>query len=91
MLSELHLKFHSETGTKATRQIYSSEYDEDSNPVILPDNETEMNIPTDEYLEWIEMLALKQIKRDQPLHAEIKRLRAQLHEACDRLNQHGLL
>jgi len=79
MLSELHLKFHSETGTTALMRYV---YDDDELPV---------EAATDEYLEWLEALAMKQIKREEPLYAEIKKLRKQLHEACDRLNQHGLL
>lgn len=79
MLSELHLKFHSETGTYATTKEL---FDEDECPI---------EVVSDEYLEWIEALAMKQIKREEPLYAEIKKLRKQLHEACDRLNQHGLL
>jgi len=79
MLSELHLKFHSETGTYATTKKL---FDEDEHPV---------DVVSDEYLEWLEALAMKQIKKEEPLYAEIKKLRKQLHEACDRLNQHGLL
>ena len=79
MLSELHLKFHSETGTYATTKEL---FDEDECPI---------EVVSDESLEWIEALAMKQIKREEPLYAEIKKLRKQLHEACDRLNQHGLL
>ena len=50
MLSELHLKFHSETGTYPTpRELF----DEDENPIY---------VVSDEYLEWLEDLALKQLK-----------------------------
>jgi len=63
-MNELHLKFHSETGTGHSRQLYASEFDEDHDPVILPDNEYSINIPTDEYLEWLEELAMKQIKSE---------------------------
>ena len=79
MLSELHLKFHSETGTYPTPKEL---FDEDENPIY---------VVSDEYLEWIEALAMKKLKREEPLWAEIKKLRKQLHEACERLHQHGLL
>lgn len=79
MLSELHLKFHSETGmSQVSQQLtdFSGDW---------------VEAATEQYVEWLEELATKQIKREEPLHAEIKKLRKQLHEACDKLNQHGLL
>lgn len=79
MLSELHLKFHSETGTYATTKEL---FDEDECPI---------EVVSDEYLEWLEALALKQIKREEPLYAEIKKLREQVKYAAKKLTEHGLL
>lgn len=62
MMSELHLKFHSDTGTKATRKLYASAYDEDNDPTIMPDDVDSMDIPSDEYIEWLEDLAMKYLK-----------------------------
>ena len=45
-MNELHLKFHSETGTYATTDYAHRSY------------------LTDEYLEWLEELAMKQIKSE---------------------------
>lgn len=51
MLSELHLKYHSETGnSKPTRQIYDGDDDEF------------VDIPSEEYMEWLEDLAMKYLK-----------------------------
>ena len=51
MLSELHLKYHAETGnSKPTRQIYDG------------DDEEFVDIPSEDYLEWVEDLAMKQLK-----------------------------
>lgn len=52
MLSELYLKFHSETGSKPMSEIC--------------DDEGEfIDIPSDEYLEWLEDLAMKYLKLQQ--------------------------
>jgi len=80
MLSELHLKYHSETGnSKPTRQIYDG------------DDEEFVNIPSEDYLEWLESLAMKQIKKEEPLYNEIKKLREQVKYAAKKLTEHGLL
>lgn len=48
MLSELHLKFHSETGTSRCTEL-DIEFKEHA---------------TDEYLEWLEDLAMKYLRQD---------------------------
>lgn len=47
MLSELHLKFHSETGTCPTPKEL---FDEDENPVM---------VASDDYIDWLEEVATK--------------------------------
>ena len=51
-MNELHLKFHSETGTRKTSDIY------------LDDDGQEIEITSTEYIEWLEELALKQLKSE---------------------------
>lgn len=63
-MNQLHLKYKMDNGIPAYRKIYAScdDEDENSNPTILPDDESELYVPSEEYLEWIEELALKQLK-----------------------------
>lgn len=49
-MNELHLKFHSDTGNKTTEQFYT--------------NQGTIDAPTDEYMEWLEELALKQVRSE---------------------------
>lgn len=47
-MNELHLKFHSDTGTVA----------------IVYDYLHAVDMPTDEYIEWLEELSLKQVRSE---------------------------
>lgn len=59
MITELELKFKSDTGTSATIDS------------VLIDDQEFIDVPTDEYLEWLEDLATKQLASEKKL-AEIK-------------------
>lgn len=59
MITELQLKFKSDTGTSATIDS------------VLTDDQEFIDVPTEEYLSWLEDLATKQLASEKKL-AEIK-------------------
>lgn len=79
MLSELHLKFHSETGTTQVSQQFKDW------------TGRFVDVATEQYLEWLEELAARQLKREEPLYAEIRKLREQVKCASELLEKHNLL
>lgn len=73
MITELELKFKSDTGTSA---IIDS---------VLTDDQEFIDVPTDEYLEWLEDLATKQLASEKKL-AEIKSDFDELYSTIDNID-----
>ena len=84
-MKELHLKFKMDTGWSMTRKIYASAYDEDEDTVILPDDETELNIPSNEYIEWLEDLAEKYLKQEK-INADANKIMAKFESIKSAFN-----
>lgn len=73
-MKELHLKYHLETAnSKPTREIYDG------------DDEEFIDIPSEDYLEWLEDLAEKYLKQ-QKINADANKVMAKLESIKSAFN-----